>query len=130
MEPSPKSSIASKGKEKLDSEIKALVGDEIEDLCNEKRLLNEKKKEVEEKLKHLEEIISENKGNYLGDIADLMEKHWTEKDEIIWNKAQKNTSRWADWQMVLKGLEEEDEGDDVPCYRTKKGRAHNSQRGV
>ena len=62
MEPSPKSSITSKGKEKLDSEIKALVGDEIEDLCNEKRLLNEKKKEVEEKLKNLKEIISENKG--------------------------------------------------------------------
>lgn len=120
MEPSPKSSITSKGKEKLDSQIKALVGDEIEDLCNEKRLLNEKKKEVEEKLKHLKEIISENKGNYLGDIADLMEKHWTEKDKIIWNEAQKNTSRWVDWQMVLKGLEEEDEGDDVPCYRTKK----------
>ena len=120
MEPSPKGSITSKGKEKLDSQIKALVGDEIEDLCNEKRLLNEKKKEVEEKLKKLKEIISENKGNYLGDIADLMEKHWAEKDGMIWNEAQKNTSRWVDWQMVLKGLEEEDKDDDVPCYRTKK----------
>ena len=79
-----------------------------------------RKKEVEEKLKNLKEIISENKGNYLGDIADLIEKHWAEKDGMIWNEAQKNTSRWADWQMVLKGLEEEDEDDDVPCYRTKK----------
>ena len=54
MEPSPKSSIASKGKEKLDSEIKALVGGEIEDLCNEKRLLNEKKKRSRGEAKKLE----------------------------------------------------------------------------
>ena len=54
------------------------------------------------------------KDNIIWNAATLIEKQLDEKAGNLWSDAHEITSRWCDWQLLLKGQKEEN-GKEDPC---------------
>ena len=104
-----KDCVHSREKKRLDLEFQKLVKDQMAELAQEKSLLDQKKKDIEKKLDDIKEIIEHNKENDVGEVARLIEMQLEEKDGKVWSEAFQNSSRWADWLLLLKSFEDDSE---------------------